>query len=657
MRRRVELLLLPALIFLVNALILGRLFSVEYLSYLESNEGTFIALTRHIAEKPWDLGWWPVWECGLPFVNTYLPGLPLLAGWFARWTGTSPALSFHQVSMLLFSCGPVLLYFLLRSMTGRVGVAFFAAFAYSVLSPCAWLSPMIRADLFDPFRLRRVQNLVYYGEAPLTATMAVFPLALWMLHLALERKRPHWWILAGAAMGVTVLFNAFGAVLLGLAAVCWISTVSREQLRSALLGIGTAAVGAYAWISPLMPPSVIQAIRANSPTVDGDFRFTSRSAMGVAILAVGFAVLWFAMRRVPSRALRFFALFALMSSGIVLLGAEAKVYVFPQPHRYQLAMDLGLCVALVLAAAEILKNRVGLRTAAVLAFVFLVWAARHNVRYGRDLIRPRDMVVTAPFRIAKWADQKLNGERILIFGSHMFQFNDFTDTPQMFGGHKPFVTNIFLRTVEYAMQSGENAGEKDGEISVLWLKALGASAVLVPGPESSAHYKLPNPRKFDGLLPVLWQENGDTIFGVPARSRSLAHVVPEASLVRHEPIHGLDVGEVRKYVEALSDASLPEATWRWLGSSAASIHAALRPGLTIVVQVNDHPGWRATANGKPVSISHDGLGLMVLKPDCTDCQIDLRFDGGTEASLARVASGLSVLASACALGWSIRRRT
>ena len=154
MRRRVERFLLPVLIFLVNILIIGRLFSVEYSAYLESNEGTFVALTRHVAEHPWDLGWWPLWECGLPFVNTYLPGLPLLAGWFSRWTGTSPGLSFHQVSVLLYSMGPVSVYFLVRSMTKKSGVAFFTALAYSVLSPCARLAPKIHADLFDIWRAR-----------------------------------------------------------------------------------------------------------------------------------------------------------------------------------------------------------------------------------------------------------------------------------------------------------------------------------------------------------------------------------------------------------------------------------------------------------------------------------------------------------------------
>jgi hypothetical protein len=41
----------------------------------------------------------------------------------------------------------------------------------------------------------------------------------------------------------------------------------------------------------------------------------------------------------------------------------------------------------------------------------------------------------------------------------------------------------------------------------------------VPGAGSQEHYKpFANPRKFDGQLPVLWWDSGDTIDGVPVRS-------------------------------------------------------------------------------------------------------------------------------------------
>ena len=154
--------LYPALILLVNVLIARKEFSVEYSAYLESNEGTFIAIIREIATRPLDLLWWPMWDLGIPFQNTYLPGVGLLAGGFSALTGHSPALAFHQVCAACFCVGPVLVYFMARVMSGRAGPSWLGALAYSILSPCGWICPLILTDMRSPWNLRRLQILAYY---------------------------------------------------------------------------------------------------------------------------------------------------------------------------------------------------------------------------------------------------------------------------------------------------------------------------------------------------------------------------------------------------------------------------------------------------------------------------------------------------------------
>jgi hypothetical protein len=42
------------------------------------------------------------------------------------------------------------------------------------------------------------------------------------------------------------------------------------------------------------------------------------------------------------------------------------------------------------------------------------------------------------------------------------------------------------------------------------------------------------------------------------------------------------------------------------------------------------PGWSAVVNGRAQRMDHDGLGLMVIRPDCRDCQVTISYDGGTE---------------------------
>jgi len=45
----------------------------------------------------------------------------------------------------------------------------------------------------------------------------------------------------------------------------------------------------------------------------------------------------------------------------------------------------------------------------------------------------------------------------------------------------------------------------------------------------------------------------------------------------------------------------------------------------VSVQVNHHPGWRAKANGQPVKVERDGLGFLLLRPRCEECEIELEF--------------------------------
>jgi hypothetical protein len=635
---------LPLVLFALNVAIAGKLFGVEYSAYLESNEGTFIAIARQVAAHPGDLLWWPFWDCGLPFQNTYLPLLHLLVGFFSRITGHSPALSFHQVTAAFFCLAPVCAYLMALAMTGKPAASLFGTLAYSVISPCALLIPAIRRDVGGALSLRRMQILGFYGEGPHTASLAFIPLAILFLYLAMTRGRLWQKILAGVFMSAAVLANAFGAIILAVALLALLASFATERFWNNAVLFLTIGALSYAWISPLLPPSVIAAIRKNSPTVDGDYNFTLRSAAGVAILAVGFLLLWFlATRWIRSRHLRFFLLFAWFTTGIVALGVFWGINVVPQPHRYQIAMDLALCMLAAFGAAELLV-RAGRRTNMVFGAVALLALgiqSRHAIRYSRHLIRSTDITQTSPYRIAQWANANMGGARMMVSAADSYYFNDFTDTPQMHGGHDPMLPNFLLRIVPFALYSGMNTGAQDGNISILWLKALGAHAISVPGP-ANPYYNKPfaNPAKFNGLLPVLWREGDETIYGLPARSNSLAHVIDPEALVHHLPINGLDIQEAQKYVEALDAPANGEASWKWTTLHSATIHAVVSAGQVISTQVSFHPGWHASAGGNPQKVYSDGLGFLVVKPACQgSCDLTLWYDGGSEL---RITSAVSI---------------
>ena len=75
----------------------------------------------------------------------------------------------------------------------------------------------------------------------------------------------------------------------------------------------------------------------------------------------------------------------------------------------------------------------------------------------------------------------------------------------------------------------------------------------------------------------------------------------------------------------------------------------------VSVQVTYHPGWHASVNGEARRISEDGIGFMIIEPECEgSCKIDLVYDGGIEMTLAKLASVSTLLG--IFLWWVISRR-
>jgi len=157
------------------------------------------------------------------------------------------------------------------------------------------------------------------------------------------------------------------------------------------------------------------------------------------------------------------------------------------------------------------------------------------------------------------------------------------------------------------------------------------------------------------VLPVLWREGDDTIYRVPQRSLSLAHVIPASAVAQRTPKHGLDVDPLIPYVAALEDAALPEAELRWRDLHSGVIRAPVRPGQVISVQITYDPGWHASVRGSPRPVDRDGLGMLVVRPECDGpCEIELFYDGGLERKITRALSWLVMIG--VVLGYAVRRR-
>jgi hypothetical protein len=237
-------------------------------------------------------------------------------------------------------------------------------------------------------------------------------------------------------------------------------------------------------------------------------------------------------------------------------------------------------------------------------------------------------------------------------GSISFWFNAFTDVAQLTGGFEQGDIQRAMPAVHYQIMVGP-----DGTVARDWLRIYGCDAVIVSGPASEEQYKpFPYPRKFDGVLPVLWRESDVTIYAVPRRSPSLAHVVRRDDLAPRFPPDASRPAELQPFLAALEDPALPPATFQWRGTRHARIAADLRPGYLIAVQVAYHRGWNARVNGQARRVWGDPLGLMIVEPRCDGpCVVDLAYDGGMEMTFFRVLSWLSIAGGLAAGGLAWRR--
>jgi hypothetical protein len=201
----------------------------------------------------------------------------------------------------------------------------------------------------------------------------------------------------------------------------------------------------------------------------------------------------------------------------------------------------------------------------------------------------------------------------------------------------------------------DQAGAREAEYSVLWLKAYGAAAVGVSGPLSREYFKpYSTPTKFEGVLPVLWRDGDDVIYQVTPGPYSLAHVIRAGEEVRRAPVHGLDVEPLRPFVAAVEDRSRPFARFEWKSLHEARIDTQMRPGELLSVQVSYAPGWHAMANSSAAPVRRDALGLTIVEPHCAGaCHIALVYDGGAEVRWTRIAQWVGVIVC---LVWPLWRR-
>jgi hypothetical protein len=627
---------------------------VHYTPRMNSMHGFWMALSR-LAGPPWfHSAWWRYWDCGSPVEFAYAPLVPAATAWIAAMRGIPHDVAFETVSGLVYCLGPLTLFLMAWLWTRAPGHAFAAAVFYSLAAP----SQLVLPDANSMRRLwyaRRFYVMAVWDETPHMAALALLPLVILFLSLAIRRRRRRYYAAATLAIAACALASDFGPILAAMASLCLLFVLRRRDfVRNLLL---TAGIGltSYAICSPFLSPANLRAIAKASSGIRGD-PWTMGSFTALAMVATGWALLWHHLPRwTPDWRIQFFALFAWLTGSIPLIAVYLNRQFLPQSDRYKVEMEFSLAL-LAIFAVRPLFARIPRPLRVCLLFLMIALVGEQIVserRVAKLYLTPGDVTQTIEYRASTWTRDHLPGVRVMMSGSIGQWANAFTDIQQLGGGSWSVAYNQSQQRALEGIYNGGDTAPEDARVSLAWLKAFGTGAIAVSGPKSQEVWKaFAHPTKFDGLLPVLWSADDVTIYRVPLKAESLAHVVPVSALVRRAPASARDIGETQKYVAALDDESLPKAEFQWQGSNRIHILATAWPGQAVSVQVTHHPGWHAKANGASRPVAADGLGLMWLQPGCNGlCDVQLDYDGGAELRICHLLSIVALAALVVCCCW------
>ena len=122
-------------------------------------------------------------------------------------------------------------------------------------------------------------------------------------------------------------------------------------------------------------------------------------------------------------------------------------------------------------------------------------------------------------------------------------------------------------------------------------------------------------------------------------------MIPAASVTTRSPQGVMPMDDLARCVAALDNQAMPLAEMRWDGLRRAVIRAPLGKDQVISVQTNYHMGWHARANGQPLPVLRNGIGFLLLRPNCEGpCEVELTYDGGWEFLLCRAISYMTLIA-------------
>jgi hypothetical protein len=248
------------------------------------------------------------------------------------------------------------------------------------------------------------------------------------------------------------------------------------------------------------------------------------------------------------------------------------------------------------------------------------------------------------YRMSDWMASHFPQARTLVVGSVRFWWDTWHDLAQVSGGSEQGLINRKLPLAGWELTLGSNP-----EMSVRWLTALGADAVIVSDKQSQEIYHdFQLPGKFAGVLPVLYDDHqGNVIYQVPRRYPSLARVVDRARFEALQPLQQTNLDLLRAYTAAIEEGRDSPTITAWNGTDELRVHARVAQGQSVLVQVTYDPAWHAYSGGRALPVHKDrGADFSVIDAPPGEQDIAFVFETPLENRIGWVLTWLSLAVGA-----------
>ncbi len=650
-------------LYALTALLIWPLFGLSYHNW-GSIESTFMAHARFLVENWPHPQWQPLWYCGTRFDYVYPPALSYGTAILSMLFPLSIQQAYHVYVGFFYCLGTASLYVLVRALSGARAMAWGAAVITTLVSPSFHALELIRIDALSVYSApQRLSALVRWGEGPHISALCVIPLALAVSYWAITRRNPAIFSTAAVLCALVVSNNFYGAVSLAIfyPLLVWSIWVTHQEHR-AWLWAAAIPLLAYGLTAVWLTPSYLRETTENLATVaaSGDSSHVVIAGAVMVIYLVGSYVFGRFRRDLVYPV---FVIGATSVFVLTVLGEEGfGLHVFGSPMRLVPELD----IVLVLALLEICRRaaaRLSVRlprqhllwraAAVVLALSPLAYSRQYLSNAWRLYVEDPNYEQRVEYGLPHWMAENRPGVRTYTEGSIRFWYNVWDDLPQLTGGSHQGMLNQNLNAAEWNLRSAE-AGEWAKE----WMLAFGTGAAIVSDKTSQDVYPtLIDPRKFDGVLPVLLDNGaGDVIYEVPRRFPAHARVVDTAVVQALLPVtEGWGRDRLQAYVRSIEEGPDSPVTLEWHGPEMMLLRATLQPDQLLLVQESYDPAWHAYLDETELAIREDMLGQMLVEVPPGEQEIRLQVETALENQVGGIVTVLSILSVMALFAVGLRR--